>query len=93
MFTKFDKRFEQTAAEPARRRAAIADLSKLRTIFFWLAIAMSVIAIASTWNGQASGLILVAAIIWSIFFKFESDLRLLRVIERLQKDRDEKPTA
>ena len=93
MFTKSDERFDQMAADPTCRRIWIDYFSKLRTIFFWLAIAMSVIAIVSTWNGKASEVILVTAIIWSIYIKFESDLRLLRVIERLQKDRDEKPVA
>jgi len=93
MFTKSDERFDQMAADSTCRRIWIVYISKLRTIFFWLAIAMSAIAVVSTWNGKASEVILVTAIIWSIYIKFESDLRLLRVIERLQKDRDEKPVA
>jgi hypothetical protein len=38
MFTKHDKSLVETAADPARRRAATADHSKRRTFFFLFAL-------------------------------------------------------
>ena len=93
MFNKSDIRFEEMAADPARRRAAIADLSMRRTVIFWCAAVISVCAVASSWSGKSSDLIFSAAVSVSILFKFESDLRLLRTIDRLQKGSDEKPVA
>lgn len=46
---------------------------------------ISVCAIVGSFSGKSAmaGLSFAAAVQWSICFKFESDLRLLRVIERL----------
>ena len=93
MFTKQDTEFEEMAADPIRRRAKIADLSWRRTLIFWCALVMAVAAIFASWGGKDAGVIFAAAVAWSICFKMESDLRLLRVIERLQKGGDAKPTA
>jgi hypothetical protein len=90
MFTKQDERFDQMTFDPTLRRAKIADLSMRRTIIFWCAIVM-VGAIAEMWNGHgATGGVFAAAVIWGICFKMDSDLRLLRVVERLQKREDDK---
>ena len=85
MFKKDDEQFERTAADPLRRRAAIGDLSRRRTILFWCALVSSVCAIVGSFSGKSAlaGLWFAAAVQGSICFKFESDLRLLRVIERL----------
>ena len=93
MFTKSDIRFEEMAADPARRRAAIADLSRRRTWIFWCVMVAFIGAIATSWSGKTPGTIFSAAIMFSILLKFESDLRLLRVIERLHKGSDERPVA
>jgi len=93
MFTKQDTEFDEMAADPIRRRARITDLSWRRTLIFWCAMVMAVAAIFSSWSGKDAGVIFGAAVAWSIAFKMESDLRLLRVIERLQKGGDAKPTA
>jgi|ERR1039457_2182458 hypothetical protein len=99
MNTKSNKWFEETAADPARRRAAIGDMSKRCTILFWCAMVISACVIISIFASNMSGkpgnsfLIFPAAVIWSIVFKVESDLRLLQVIERLHGSEDEKPTA
>ena len=88
------------AADPGRRRAAIADLSKRRTILFWCATLITVCAVLSACaSGMAgkpavsSALLLCAALEWIVVFKFDSDLRLLQVIEKLQRSREEKPAA
>jgi hypothetical protein len=95
MFTKQDFEFDEMAADPIRRRAKIADLSWRRAMIFWCAMIVSVCAILELWRGStaAAGGVFAAAVNFSICFKMESDLRLLRVIERLQKNGDAKPTA
>ena len=88
MFTKQDEKFAETAADPVRRVAAITDLTSRRTILFWCALLITLVMGASSFGGKPAsvGLGLCAAIQWAIVFKFESDLRLLRVIDRLQRD-------
>jgi hypothetical protein len=95
MFKRQDDAFDEIAADPIRRRAKIADLSKRRAIVFWCAVVISVCAIAGIWSGKATatGGIFAAAVSWSIVMKMESDLRLLRVIDRLRKGKDENPSA
>jgi len=87
MFTKHDEKFAETAADPVRRLAAITDLASRRTILFWCACVASFAAIASSFGSKPAGgaLAFCAAIQWMLVFKFESDLRLLRVIDRLQR--------
>jgi threonine/homoserine/homoserine lactone efflux protein len=87
MFTKYDEEFSETAADPMRRLAAITDLTNRRTILFWCACVISLVTIASSFGSKPAGgaLALCAAIQWMLVFKFESDLRLLRVIDRLQR--------
>jgi hypothetical protein len=94
MFTKEDKDFDDMAVNPARRRAKISGLSWRRTVIFWCAVVMTIAAIIGSWSGKAGGgQVFAAAFAWSICLKMESDLRLLRVIDRLEKDRDEKSAA
>jgi hypothetical protein len=95
MFKKQDEEFDEIAADPIRRRAKIADLSKRRIIFFWSAIIMSIAVITEIWGGKAGAIggVFAGAIIWSIGMKIESDLRLLRTIDRLKKDKYDKTTA
>jgi hypothetical protein len=45
MFTKYEDSFDEIAADPARRRIAIADISRRRTIVGWCAVVMSICAI------------------------------------------------
>jgi hypothetical protein len=82
-------------ADPIRRRAQIASLSKRRTIVFICASLLMICAMLGIWLGSktAAGGVLTAAIFISISLKMESDLRLLRTIERLDKDRHDKTTA
>jgi hypothetical protein len=95
MFKKQDDDFDEMAADPIRRRKKIADLSKRRVLIGCCAMVISICAVVEIWSkGEAAtGGIFAAAVAWSICFKMDSDLRLLRVIERLQKGKDEKPTT
>ena len=90
MFTKQDNEFDESATDPVRRRAKIADLSWRRTLIGCCALVIMAAAVVEMWSGGRAAVsgVFAAAISWGTFIKYESDLRLLRVIERLQK-----PTA
>ena len=87
MFTKYDEKFTEAAADPVRRLAAITDLTSRRACLFWCACVMSLATIASSFGSKPAGggLAVAAAIQWMLVFKYESDLRLLRVIDRLHR--------
>ena len=95
MFKKQDEDFDEMAADPVRRRAKIADLSWRRTWIGCCALVIMFAAVAEMWSGgkEAIAGAFAGAISWGTFIKYESDLRLLRVIERLEKDRHDKTTA
>ena len=89
MFIKQDEAFDQMAADPTRRRMAIVSLSWRRDIMFWAATGMTLCALAiffmSLQHDRGSAAVgFAAAVQWMLLFKFESELRLLRTIERLQ---------
>jgi hypothetical protein len=87
LFSKPDEQFDQLVADPARRRIAITARSKGRAILFWIALSESIFAIACSLDGKPPvGMFFAAAVVWCIFFKYESDLRLLRAIEQLYQD-------
>ena len=87
MFNKEDETFIDIAVDPARRLAAISDLAKRRSIMFWSAMITTLALLFTSLVRDSAGPILccVAATHWMIVFKMGSDLRLLRVIERLKK--------
>ena len=101
MFAKQDAEFDKIAADPIRRRAAIADFSKRRSIIGICAMVISACVVLELWCGSktpaggvvAAGGVFAAAVNWSICFKMESDLRLLRAIDRLEKILHERPVA
>ena len=87
MNTKPDDDFVATAADPARRSTAIADLTKKHTRLSWISIIIllgffGICFFAS--KPPDSPFILVVIIPFFQAYKCESDLRLLRVVERLQ---------
>ena len=90
-----NKLFAEIAADPIRRRAKITELSKRQLISFWVTMLISVLTIPAIWTESTSGRWGVLFIVLSLLtlFKCESDLRLLRVVERLQEGKDEKPAA
>lgn len=83
MFTRQDDQFSEMALNPERRRAAIADLSQRRTIITWIAIFMFALGFLESWMPRGTSFMGLFFI--SCAFKMESDLRLLKVIERQDK--------
>jgi hypothetical protein len=95
LFTKSDEQFDQIVADPVRRRTAIADRSKIRAFFFWCAGLLTLLSGASSVEGGKPpvGPFFFSAFFWIFYFKSESELRLLRAIERLYQDKESKTAA
>jgi hypothetical protein len=87
MFRESDERFAQLAADPERRRSAIRDLSRRRTVIFWCAIVASLgflpIPFLSGSHVMGAGSAFAAALMWAVLLKHDSDVMLLYVIDRL----------
>lgn len=91
MFKKEDAAFDEMAADPIRRRAAIANLSWRRTLVSCVGLVMTLLAMIEICSKDNGAIVAVFSAVFatSTSFKMESDLRLLRFIERLQKGGDE----
>jgi len=97
MFRKKDDEYVEMATDPIRRRNEIKTLSTRRILFLVIVALMAFGAIGgscSGWNGRQSGLAFFGLIVsWSGLVQAETHLRLLKIVEKLQKGRDDKPTA
>ena len=85
MFKNNDQEFAEIAADPVRRRAAIADLAgRCKTSSICAGVASAGLIVATIANPPGTGVLAgCVAGLWAIAFKFDTDLRLLRVVERL----------
>jgi hypothetical protein len=93
MFAKQDEQFDEMISDSARRRQGIISTSLRRDVLCVCALVATVCALAfffpgRLFGGGAAAIGFLAAIQWILVFKFESDLRLLRTIERLERRRD-----
>jgi len=96
-FDKADDAFISAAIDDARRPELIKTMSRRRNIIFWLAVVISVcalvimIAAISDKNHNSTGFSVgcleftVAVMAWTQVFKCESELRLLKLVEKLKK--------
>ena len=96
MFTKFNKWFDETAADPVRRHAAIAYFSKQRSILIGCALVVTACAATmffTTTRSPSSPPLLVvsAALMWIIVMRVSCWRRVLTLIDKFSKD--EKPAA
>jgi len=97
MNTKYNEWLEQAAADPTRRRVAIADYTKLRAILFCCALLMTGCALAMFFTATRSPYSPVvesfaAMMIWFVVMRVSSTLRVLKLLEHFSS-RDEKPVA
>jgi len=93
-----DKRLEQAAADPAQRRAAIADFTRQRFVLFCCALVLTVGAVAMrftpTRSPHTAQLIAIGAVLlWIVVFRVVAHLRALTEMDRGNKTPDAKPTA
>jgi hypothetical protein len=95
MFKDHDIEFDKMAADSVRRSARITSLTKRRSIMVWCVMGSLVLAGAELLNGGkgAVNAVFMTPILWGVLINVESDLRLLRAIDWLQKGKDEKPPA
>ena len=96
MNTKYTKWFEETAADPVRRRAAITDFTKQRAMLFCCALGVTVCAFAmffTSTHSPSSPVVLTfsAAMLWIIVVRIDSKRQVLTLIDKFVKD--EKPAA
>ena len=97
MNTKYNRWFEQTAADPALRRVAIAGFTKRRAILFCCASLITVCALAMSFSVTRSSISPVmesfaAFMSWIVVIKVSSDLRVLKLVDHFSS-REEKPAA
>ena len=92
-FDKADDTFIQMAVDDSRRPELIKETSRKRTILFWCAVLITVCALlmifvetnAKAHNSGIAGVeFTVAAMTWMQVLKIESDLRLLKLVEKLK---------
>jgi fatty acid desaturase len=84
---KHDAEFVATVADPVRRTTAIASAIKKRTKLIWLVgiVTLGFFAICYFGSRQPDApLFFIVILLWMQLSKCEADLRLLRVIDRLQ---------
>ena len=92
-FSRADNEFIDAAADDSRRHAKIEEITQRRSQFHWLAWGMTACAllfvIADIFSEQRNSgamapFFFAAAIQWMQVFKCESDLRLLKLVEKLK---------
>ena len=94
-FDRADNEFVEAAADDSRRHAKIEEITRKRNQFHWTAWLMTGCAllfiIADIFSkqqhtsGAPAPLFFVAALQWMQIFKCESDLRLLKLVDKLKK--------
>jgi len=96
MNTKLDKKLEPTAADPVRRRAAIAVLTRQRAMIFCSALVVTACALlmhfSHAQNPKSPMLIgLGAVLMWLVVFRIDFQRRALLLPDRGDPAKDEKP--
>jgi len=88
-FDKADDAFIQAAVDDSRRPELIKNTMRRQTIMFWCAVVISACAllmiIGAHNSGSAGVEFAVAAMTWMQVLKCESDLRLLKLVDKLKK--------
>jgi hypothetical protein len=96
MNTKYNKWFEETAADPVRRRAAIADFTKQRAILICCSLVVTAATVAMFFTATRSPnspalLTISSALMWFGVVRIDARRRVLTLVEKFS--RDEKPSA
>ena len=90
MNAKYNKWFEAIAADPVRRRAAIADFTRQRAILFCCALAMTACAVAMCFTpvrspGSPALLSFAAAMSWVGVVRVDSRRQVLTLLEKFSR--------
>ena len=89
MKTNFCDEFIAKATDPDRRELAILSISKRRNKFLCAAVLMALCLFGIHFFGEKHSddiFTFATCIAWIEVFKLEFDLKLLRIIQRIQKD-------
>ena len=73
------------AADPSKRHAMIASRQFTRTVLFWCALVITVCDLAAALAGGHFATVLSAGTViqWMLVFKFDSDVRLLSIVDTM----------
>jgi uncharacterized protein involved in exopolysaccharide biosynthesis len=98
MNTKFNQWFESTANDPVLRREAIGTFAKRRAIVFTCAVIVTLCAVAmfftKTNHPWSPVLLLVStSSMWLSVSRVDSQLRKLKLREKLDQNPDGKPAV
>jgi len=87
MFSKSDTKFAAMAADPAKRHAMVASRQLARTGMFWCALVITVCDLATAWtDGHFAAVMSTATLIqWMLVLKFDSDVRMLSIVDTTAK--------
>jgi len=96
MNTKFNKYMAEAAADPLRRRAAIANFTRQHTVLFWCALVVTASALVMrftpAYNQKALTLLSLGAVLmWLVVFRIDSHRRTLLRLDQNDQAKD-KPT-
>jgi hypothetical protein len=96
MNTKYSKWFEETAADPVRRRAAIVDFSKQRNVLICCALVATTATVAMFFTTPRSPsspalLTISSALMWFGVVRIDARRQVLTLLEKLS--RGEKPAV
>ena len=96
IFTKFDDAFAQTAEDPGKLEEALgkARVNRMLTLPAAVMLLIAFLAMALTNTPRAEIFGVVALVNFAMFLRSDSDVKLLRVLQRLplRKAGDAKPT-
>ena len=85
-----DDKFVEIAIDGSHRPRVIKGLGIARIILLWCTVSTSLIVVLLAFDpnhGSAGSIIstLVAAIQWSLVLKFDADLKLLKIVQKLSR--------
>jgi len=85
MFQKSDLKFAEYAVDPERRQRTISSYRTTRGLLFWCATLISIICLAEVIYGRpaGTGLGISCVIQWMLVFRFDTDVRLLTIVDQL----------
>ena len=88
-FTKGDDQFVEKAVDDNRRASALAQMSSARVVLIIFAIFFTLSPVLASFGlgpDYGVGSAVFVAVYWSIALKIESELRFLKLIDRLRKE-------
>ena len=88
MFKNNDEEFAEIAVDPTRRAAAITELAgRIKRLSHYANLATAGMILVAFATPQGAGALAACVVgFWAIVINMDSNLRLLRVVDRLERD-------